>query len=425
MGDKPLLAVVYSPRSRPWMEIVEASADLCRLLWIVDGSRLGATARVLRKVGKLIDAEGRTPEELIRLVHAERPDGVICYWDPDLHRQAWLATALGLPTSPVHTVTQLNDKLLQREALDAAGVPVPRFSEVREDVDEAEIQRLSAAVGFPAVLKPRSGTACQGIYPVEDESQLVRTLREFDHPGAILLEERMEDLSAGGAYADRVSIETIVSRGMCSHLGITGLFTMAPPFRSSGGFFPAAVPSSEVPELFELATASIKALGSEFGYYRTEIKVTPQGLKIIEINGRPTGLTPITVKLASGLPLLELGIRLALGEHVVIDGPVSCDQIAYRFYSEPPMSATKVLAIDGLSRLAELPGVQQMDVHKQVGDAVDWRNGSLDKIFQVTGTVTSYAELEDIYAACSKDTSVVYEHGCDSARVENTTIAVR
>ncbi len=407
---KPLLGVVYSPRSRPWMEIAEAAADICRILWILDKSEFDSTSRALSKVGKVVDINGLTPEETIQVVHAEHPDGITCYWDPDLHRQAWIATALGLPTTPIPTVARLNDKLLQREAHRSAGVPVPIFSEVRERVDSAELERLRAEVGFPALLKPRNGTACQGIHPVENASQLARLLADIEHPGQMILEERMEDLPSAEPYADRVSIETIACDGHYGHLGVTGLFRMMPPFRSTGGFFPAAIPPAETAELFELATEAIKALGSDFGYFRTEIKLTPQGPKIIEINGRPTGLTPAVVKLASGIPLLQLAMRLALGERIVVNGPVPCDRIAYRYYYEPPMSATKVLAISSLSGLGQLPGVRQIDVHKAVGDTLDWRNGSLDKVFQVTGTAGSYAELAEHTAVCADDSYVTYEH---------------
>src|ERR1700680_2580518 len=183
MGQKPLLAIVYSPRSRPWREVADAAADVCRLLWIVDESELGQTTKVLRKLGKVVNAEGCTPEELIQLVYAERPDGITCYFDTDLHRQAWLASALGLPSTSVRAVARLNDKLLQREALDAAGVPVPRFSEIKEQVDGDEIDRLQGAVSFPALLKPRNGTACRGIQPVQSAAELVSVLESVEHPG--------------------------------------------------------------------------------------------------------------------------------------------------------------------------------------------------------------------------------------------------
>ncbi|HXZ61565.1 MAG TPA: ATP-grasp domain-containing protein [Acidimicrobiales bacterium] len=411
MTDKPLLAVVYSPRSRPWMEISEMASDLCRILWVVDESELDTTAKAIRKVGKVVNVEGLCPEEVIQRVDAERPDGITCYFDTDLHRQAWLAAALGLPSTSVRAVARLNDKLLQRQALEEAGVPVPRFCEVKEGVDAEEIDRLVSIVGFPALLKPRNGTACRGIYLVENVSDLCRALDETEHPSTLIYEERMEDLPPTDApYADRISVETIVSQGVHSHLGVTGLFPMMPPFRSQGGFFPADLPKSDIPEVFDLVTSAIKALGSDFGCYRTEIKLTPQGRKIIEINGRPTGLSPATIKLASGVQLMKLGMRLALGEHVVVDGPVPCERIAYRFYREPPLTATKVTGITGLHQLGEKAGVLQIDVHKEVGDPVDWRNGSLDKVFQVTGTVGDYAELADAYSACSADSYVTYEH---------------
>ncbi len=102
------------------------------------------------------------------------------------------------------------------------------------------------------------------------------------------------------------------------------------------------------------------SLGADFGCYRTEIKLTPTGRKIIEVNGRPSGLTPVNVKLASGLPLLQMCMRLGLGEHVVVDGPIKCDRVAYRFYCEPPMSARTYIGSSSISNedLREVPRAQ-------------------------------------------------------------------
>lgn len=411
--QEPLLAIVFSSRSRSWTEIVEAGADLCRFLWIVDCREpdMGDTVRVLRRFGKVIDTAGCTPEKVIQHIHGEHPDGIASFFDTDLHRQAWMAAALGLPSPSVRATARLTDKLLQRKALEAAGVPGPRFSAINESVDQSEIDRLCGALRFPMVIKPRDGTACRDVLPVADADALTRILAEAEHPSEMILEERMEDLPPSSApYADRVSIDSIVSRGVFSHIGITGLFPMVEPFRSSGGFFPAEVPDSDIPELFALTTAAIQALGADFGCYRTEIKLTPNGRKIIEVNGRPSGLTPVNVKLASGLPLLQMCMRLGLGEHVVIEGPIKCDRVAYRFYCEPPMSAQRYVGSTGLEALSRLPGIVQIDLHKSSGDPVNWRNGSLDKIFQVTGAVADHAELAEHYRACTEDVVVTYEH---------------
>ena len=407
-----LLAVILSPRSRPWAEIVEAGTHLCRFLWIVDSRQPGMhqTSALLRRFGKVIDVAGRTMEDLVRLAYAERPDGITSFWDEDLHLQAWLAAALDLPSPSIRSVARLTDKLLQREAFSEAGVPIPRYAAVKELVDDAEIDRLCTAIGdFPMVLKPRNGTACRNISSIANVDQLVRALAEEDCPSQMILEEQMADPpETSQPYAGRVSIDSIVTSGVHSHLGITGLFPMMPPFRSSGGFFPADIPSAEVPQLFDMATAAIDALGSDFGCYRTEIKLTPEGRKIIEVNGRPTGLTPAVVKLASGLPLMQLCLRLALGEQVIVNGPLDCERVAYRFYREPPMVAQKLLGFTGLEQLSRLPGVVKVDVQKQVGDQVDWRNGSLDKIFQVTGVVADHDELAEHYRACTEDVQITY-----------------
>jgi biotin carboxylase len=408
-----LLAVILSPRSRPWAEIVEAGTDVCRFLWIVDSRQPGMqhTSALLRRFGKVIDIAGCTMEEIVRLAHAEHPNGIASFWDEDLHMQAWLAAALDLPSPSIRSVARLTDKLLQREAFSEAGVPIPRYTAVREPVDAAEIERLCAVIGdFPMVLKPRNGTACRNISSISDVDELVRVLAEEDRPSEMILEEQMADPpQTSEPYAGRISIDSIVTNGVHSHMGITGLFPMEPPFRSSGGFFPADVPSADVPQLFDMAAAAIGALGSDFGCYRTEIKLTPEGRKIIEVNGRPTGLTPAVVKLAAGLPLMQLCLRLALGEQILVNGPLDCDRVAYRFYREPPMLAQKLLGFTGLEDLSRLPGVVKIDVHKQVGDRVDWRNGSLDKIFQVTGVVADHTELAEHYRACTEDVAVSYD----------------
>jgi hypothetical protein len=74
------------------------------------------------------------------------------------------------------------------------------------------------------------------------------------------------------------------------------------------------------------------------------------------------------------------------------------------------MSAEKVVAITGLDELRALPGVVRADVHKGPGDPVDWQNGSLDKVFQVTGTVATYPELAERYRACTEAVVVTYQH---------------
>ncbi len=49
---------------------------------------------------------------------------------------------------------------------------------------------------------------------------------------------------------------------------------------------------------------------------------------------------------ASGVSLLRLSIRVALGEPVVVDGPIVCARVGWRFMFQLPMSARRVVSIE-------------------------------------------------------------------------------
>ena len=70
-------------------------------------------------------------------------------------------------------VAPLNDKLLQRQALETAGVPVPHFTAINDDLDSFEIDRLCETLSFPMLLKPRDGTASHDIVSITDKDELI------------------------------------------------------------------------------------------------------------------------------------------------------------------------------------------------------------------------------------------------------------
>ena len=50
---------------------------------------------------------------------------------------------------------------------------------------------------------------------------------------------------------------------------------------------------------------------------------------------------------AADIPLLEMTLRVALGEAIRIDGPVATERIGYRFFLQPPAVSATVAAITG------------------------------------------------------------------------------
>jgi len=113
------------------------------------------------------------------------------------------------------------------------------------------------------------------------------------------------------AFADYVSVESLVAYGEISHLAVTGRFPLARPFRETGMFIPADLPQAQQAVVLEVATAALRALGVQTGCFHTEIKLTPSGPRVIEVNGRLGGGVPDMLFQASGVSLLPLPFALS------------------------------------------------------------------------------------------------------------------
>ena len=61
------------------------------------------------------------------------------------------------------------------------------------------------------------------------------------------------------------------------------------------------------------------------------------------------GGVPEMLERAAGVSLLDLTLRVALGEPVSVDGPVATDRIGYRFFLQPPTVSATVTAIEGIN----------------------------------------------------------------------------
>jgi hypothetical protein len=210
-------------------------------------------------------------------------------------------------------------------------------------------------------------------------------------------------------FADYVSVESLVAGGKISHMAVTGRFPLAEPFRETGFFIPADLPHAQLAAVLEVATAALHALGVRTGGFHTEIKLTPAGPRVIEVNGRLGGGIPEMLSQASDVSLFELSMRVALGELVVADGPIPCARVGWRFIFQPPTSARRVVSIEGLDRLAECPGVKIVLVNRAPGESVDWREGTGQYIYSVSGVAADYDGVLEINRFLHEEVSIVYD----------------
>jgi biotin carboxylase len=396
------------------MQVTEAAGSICDLLWMIDESipEMAEMRDLLDRFGPVIDISGLGVDGILAaLAPPYRPDGLVTYLDANMAMFSEVAEALDLPFHSLETAVALTDKFRQREVLSDAGLAMPRCFMIRPGQSGRDLASVVGAVSWPAVLKPRSAQGSRYTFLVNDSAHLNELLSALGSSRPdMVLEDYLDDdpVRDAGPYASYVSVESLVSAGVISHLALTGRFPLAENFRETGFFIPAALDEADRDAVVALASDAIVALGVRAGCLHTEIKFTSEGPRVIEVNGRIGGGVPEMLERAAGLRILELTLRLALGEEIQIDGPVATARVGYRFFLQPPAVSATVASITGVDAVSNYPGVDSITVHQRPGAVLDWKDGSRNHIMAVVGSAADYEQLDAVDRLMREEVTVTY-----------------
>ncbi|HEY7049816.1 MAG TPA: ATP-grasp domain-containing protein [Jatrophihabitantaceae bacterium] len=377
------------------LQLIETSAGQRRFIWLVDRTTVEFEVwqRVLKRFGAVVDITGLSAAEAADQVAVHAPDGIIAFAEVELMRAASIGGHLGLAVQSEATVTRLTNKHAQRRALRAAGLPTPDFWAVPAGTGAAVQEAIRREVRYPAVVKPQSGAGSQGTDRVANAAELAQELEQAGNVD-LLVEQMLQDSwpRAERPYADFVSVESILAGGRLSHLAVTGRSRLADPYRETGDFIPSNLPRETTDEIVRVAGRAIEAVQADTGVFHTEVKVTPDGPCVIEVNGRVGGSIPEIFALATdgAWSFLDIACRVALGEALHFDGPVPCQRVGYSIFEPPPLGATRVLRLDGLDEVRRVPGVDTLLINRRPGDAVDSREGYDARLYSVYGAADDH-----------------------------------
>lgn len=409
---RPLVAILHHPRSFFPLDLFHQVGEGATLLWVVDGGSAGdATAsRLLRRLGPVVDISGLDADRAASAVGAHRPQGIVSFVDDHVEMAAALADRLGLIYHSPDVARTVVDKRLQRAAMDKAGVPGPRYWSVPAGLPAVEVGRLIEQLSFPAVLKPARGSGSRGIRRVDDARALFELLGGEASGHDCLVEEYLNDAPQlkewMGSY---LSVESVVSRGRPSHVAITGRFPLAEPFRESGNFLPGILdPDLEEPVL-GMVDQAVDALAITDAVIHTEVKLTPDGPKLIEVNGRLGGRPPFLLHDVSPVNLFQAACQVALGQPVSFDGLAPCRGVGYWLMLQPPMSARRVASVSGLDEVGGLAGVETVELRRTAGEAVDWREGTDSQVLTVRGRTTDHRSLVETVDSIRLKVNIDYD----------------
>jgi formate-dependent phosphoribosylglycinamide formyltransferase (GAR transformylase) len=195
--------------------------------------------------------------------------------------------ACTIPGTSVRTAWLCRDKPSMKQALREAGVPTAASAAVSS---AAEVLAFAGQVGYPVILKPRSGAGALDTVRADDAAGLTRALGVFGGQGAesIAVEEFIEGHEG---FYDTITINGAVAADFASHYYPNVLEAMrtrwiSPQFVSTNRIDTAP----EYGELREMGQRVIAALGIGTSATHMEWFFGRNGLKFSEIGCRPPGV---------------------------------------------------------------------------------------------------------------------------------------
>jgi biotin carboxylase len=347
-------------RDREWYGDERAWAD--HPLLQVDELSVVDTHCVAAVVDAVTDAAGRP------LV-----DGITSFSDYHTETAAAAAERLGLPSPDAAAIRVANAKPLLRELLGDQPCNVLHVLVT----DAAQLAGAAERLGFPMVAKPPAEAISHGVLRVDDEaaleaayrelSQIRESLRGQPRPGHVLLEQYVE--------GPEFSVESMTVAGETGFYGITAKHLGPPPtFLETAHSFPASLDAATANGIRESVAGVLKQLRYWQGPAHTEVRLTPDGPRIVEVNTRtPAGNLTTMVQDVCGRDMQLDAMLLAVGGSPPLPaGPGHGGAAVVMLY--PPPGAEVLDRIDGLPAAAEVPGVRTV-VFARPGDELwHWVN---------------------------------------------------
>jgi biotin carboxylase len=289
-----------------------------------------------------------------RLASAEHIDGVIAPGiDWPVGIAARVAERLGIP-HPVEPASAVlsTSKLRQRERFAEAGVPQSRWKLVTEPDDE---------LGFPCVVKAPDRQGQRGLSLVRDRSELAAAVEEAmasSRTRVCMIEELVD--------GPEVTVNAFSRAGVFHPLTVTDRLTAEPP--AFGVALAHVWPPEHADGAPGVAEAAAEALGIREGPTYTQVRIGPDGPRVIELAARLGGGHDAELcHAALGVDLNGLALAAALGEEIAPEMLAPTPRVGgavVRFLVAPQ---GELLEVTGAEEARALEGVVDVRVYRAPG----------------------------------------------------------
>jgi biotin carboxylase len=275
------------------------------------------------------------------------------------------ARAAGLPGVDPAAARICNDKVAFRRVCAEAGLPGPRYGEVR---DGAGARALVEDIGLPVIVKPRDSSGSRGTVRVDRADDLGAAVAEavsFSSDGVALIEQFLT--------GPEQSVETIVAGDRHFRCNIVDRpFAYAPFAIEVGHDNPTALGADQQEQLYALVERAARAVGIDVGAAKADTMWTDEGPVILEMTARLSGgfHCQYTSPLAYGTDDIKAAMDLALGR------PLDPADVTPRWHRHALCRSLfpepgRIVGVDGIDEALALPGVEHVLSRMVTGDVVE------------------------------------------------------
>lgn len=395
----PKLAIIYAPGSTSLLTIRAASLGVCEIVFLYDkdcSSKDIEQIKMLENYINIYEISGLEEEKIIDILKKEDVKGILTFSEYRLKLVSLLCDKMKFPGHNSKVVEALTDKYVQRELLAKESLDIVKYC----IVNRSNYKKRALNVGFPSIIKPRIGAGSKWTKRVRTMDELKDTLNDFPTEIEYILEEFLEGdpCFKDKFYGDYISVESIHQNNVSKQICITGKLPLTEYFAETGMFIPNPFSEELNSKILEVESRAIKALGIKEGITHTEIKLTSEGPKIIEINGRLGGYVSEIIKRASGIDLVKIALNVALGNKINIDsGLMSLKKVFFEIFLEAPLKMGAIIKeVEGIELVENIMNISYVEIRKQPGDIIDYRYGTENNIGVVYGESKDYKTFEEI-----------------------------
>jgi carbamoyl-phosphate synthase large subunit len=210
--------------------------------------------------------------------------------------------------SDLESIDQAEERTRFSALLDRLGIPQPEGG-MAHSIEEA--LTLAERIGYPVIVRPSfviGGLAIDFCYSPDDLIRQLAAATVVDPDRPVRIDRYLEGVEVD---VDAISDgETVLIPGLLEHVERAGVHS-----GDSVGIFPPQT-VSEADQGLIVATMGriVRALGAQ-GLVNAQFIVREDGVYLIEVNPRASRTVPFLSKV-TGVPMVELAVRIALGERL-------------------------------------------------------------------------------------------------------------